>query len=410
MDPTLTSLIDRLSTDRRDTSLARFLLDGNTLYRRNMRPDGAEHLLVVPRHLRSTILEQLHDAPTAGHLGVSRTYDRVRRRFFWPGLYRSVQRYVAACDVCQRRKKPAVLPSGHLQPIPIPTDPFSRVGLDLLGPFPESSTGNKWIAVATDYATRYVITRAIPTSCATDVADFLLHDVILHHGAPRQLLTDRGRCFLSRVVDEILRSCSVRHKFTTAYHPQTNGLTERLNRTLTDMLAMYVSDDHRDWDISLPFVTFAYNSSRHDTAGYSPFYLLFGRDPLLPFDTLLPTAGPVTTYARDAIARADAARQVARHKLSASQEAQKHRYDGLHRDVRYPAGSLVLLWLPSRRVGLCEKLLPRYTGPYRVLRAVTDVTYEITPLHPKSTSAPLKSEVVHVARLKPYHPPSTSHA
>lgn len=244
-----------------------------------------------------------------------------------------------------------------MQPIDIPTEPFHRVGLDLLGPFSLSLSGNRWIAVATDYATRYAITRALPTSCATDVADFLLHDVILIHGAPRQLLTDRGRYFLSQVVDDLLRCCETRHKLTTAYHPQTNGLTERLNKTLTDMLAMYVSNDHRDWDVTLPYVTFAYNSSRHDTAGYSPFFLLFGRQPTLPFDTVLPASGdPTTEYTRDALAHADLARQVARARLSASQTSQKSRYDQRHRPAIFAPGSLVLVWTPSRRIGLCEKL------------------------------------------------------
>lgn len=191
-------------------------------------------------------------------------------------MHRSVLRYVAACERCQRRKRPSALPAGQLQPIDIPAEPFFRVGLDLLGPFPTSISGNKWVAVATDYATRFAITRALLTSCSTDVADFLLYDAILCHGAPRQLLTDRGRYFLSRVVDDILHACSTEHKLITTYHLQANGLTERLNRTLTEMLAMYVSPDHRDWDCTLPFVTFAYNSSWHDTAGYSPFYLLFG--------------------------------------------------------------------------------------------------------------------------------------
>ena len=402
-DPSLLSIIDRLQSGDTDPSLSTFLLQDNVLYRRNLHPDGAELLLVVPRHLRKDVLQELHDAPTSGHLGVSRTYDRVRRRVFWKGLYRSVRRYVAACDLCQRRKKPTTLPAGRLQPIEVPAEPFYRVGLDLLGPFPTSTTGNKWIAVATDYATRYAITRALPTSCATDVADFLLYDIILQHGAPCHLLTDRGRCFLSRVVDDLLRSCATRHNFTTSYHPQTNGLTERLNRTLTDMLSMYVSDDHSDWDIALPFVTFAYNSSRHETAGYSPFYLLFGRDPLLPFDTLLPLDPPSTTsYAQDAITRALIARTVARTRFSSSQSAQKSIYDSRHRDADFPPGSLVLLWLPSRRVGLCEKLLSRYVGPYRVLRQVTPVTYEISPTTNSSTATP-RTDIVHVSRLKPYN-------
>lgn len=400
-DASLRSIIETLISTPHARSARMFQLKDGILYRRNLRPDGPELLLAIPEHLRLDVLQQLHDLTTAGHLGVSRTYDRIRRRFFWPGLYRSVRQYVRSCDLCQRRKTPNTYPAGLLQPLDIPSEPFFRVGLDLLGPFPQSTSGNKWIAVATDYATRYAITRALPTSCATDVADFLLHDVILLHGAPRQLLTDRGRSFLSQVIADILRSCSTQHKLTTAYHPQTNGLTERLNRTITDMLSMYVSADHRDWDVALPYVTFAYNSSRHDTAGYSPFYLLFGREPALPLDTVLPAPVFTSDYARTAIARADHARQVARARLCSSQVSQKSLYDSRHQARQFTPGSLVLLWSPSRRVGLCEKLLSRYSGPYRILREVTPVTYEIAPLQPHQSTHML-TDVVHVSRLKPY--------
>lgn len=116
-----------------------FVLRDNILYRRNTRPDGPALLLAVPAHLRSTILQQLHDMPTAGHIGISRTYERVRQRFFWPGLYRSIRRYVSSCDQCQRRKTPTSLPAGTLQPLDIPIEPFFPVGLDLLGPFPQST-------------------------------------------------------------------------------------------------------------------------------------------------------------------------------------------------------------------------------------------------------------------------------
>lgn len=231
----------------------------------------------------------------------------------------------------------------------IPSEPFFHVGLDLLGSFLQSTSGNKWIAIATDYATRYAITRALPTSCATNVADFLFRDIILLHGAPRQVLTDRGRSFLSQVIADILRSCCTHHKITTAYHPQSNGLTERLNRMITDMLSMYVSTDHCDWDVALPYITFAYNSSRHDTAAYSLFYLLFGREPALPLDIVLPSTVPTSDYARTAIARADHARQVARLRLSSSQQSQKTHYDSRHQDCQFAPGSLVLHWSPSSR-------------------------------------------------------------
>lgn len=204
-DPSLRSIIDGVNLGSDDPALRSFVIHDGVLYRRNFRSDGPGNLLVVPEHLRRTVLHQLHDAPMAGHLGVTRTYDRVRHRCLWPGLYRSVQRYVRECGLCQRRKLPSKLPAGQLQPLEIPTEPFFRIALDLLGPFPLSTSGNKWIAVATEYATRFAVTRALPTSCATDVADFLLYDVTLNHGAPRQLVTDRGRNFLSQVIADILR-------------------------------------------------------------------------------------------------------------------------------------------------------------------------------------------------------------
>lgn len=303
-DSSLLSIIDRLQSPHADPSLCRFLLQDNVLYRRNIHPDGAE-LLLVPYHLHKDVLQQFYDTQTSGHLGVSRTYHCIRRQVFWKGPYRSVHRYVASCELCQGRKKPTTPPTGLLQPIEVLVEQFYRVGSDLLGPFSTSTTGNKWIAVATDYATRYAITRALSTSCMIDVADFQLYDIILKHSAPSRLLTDRGRYFLSRVVDDLLRSCATRHNFTTSYHLQTNGLTECLNRTLTDMLSMYVSSDHTDWDIALPFDAFAYNSSRYETAGYSPFYLLFGHHLLLPFNTLLSSDQPSSAlYAQDAITHA----------------------------------------------------------------------------------------------------------
>lgn len=166
---------------------------------------------------------------------------------------------------------------------------------------------------------------------------------------------------------------------------------------------MYVSKDHLDWDSTLPYVTFAYNSSRHDTTGFSPFYLLFGRHPALPFDTLLPsTTQTVTEYARDATARAQVARQIAQERLLGSQLSQKACYDSHHRVVSYSPGSLVLLWTPCRHVGLSSKLLSRYSGPYKVLRRLTDVTYEITPLGSQSSSSAPATDVVHGTRLKQY--------
>ncbi|GFX70959.1 retrovirus-related Pol polyprotein from transposon 17.6 [Trichonephila clavipes] len=174
-------------------------IDG-ILCRKNFDPDGKLWLPVIPKHLRADILRHFHDAPTAGHLGFAKTYDRIRKRFYWPGMYRNVVRYVMHCRECQRRKSVPQRPPGRLVPIPPAIAPFHRIGIDLLGRFQKSAHGNKWIIVCTDYSTRYAITKALPTAEVDEIAKFLLEEIVLRHGAPRVIITDRGAVFRSRLV------------------------------------------------------------------------------------------------------------------------------------------------------------------------------------------------------------------
>ncbi|GFV20272.1 transposon Tf2-9 polyprotein [Trichonephila clavipes] len=252
-------------------------IDG-ILCRKNFDPDGKLWLPVIPKHLRADILRHFHDAPTAGHLGFAKTYDRIRKRFYWPGMYRNVVRYVMHCRECQRRKSVPQRPPGRLVPIPPAIAPFHRIGIDLLGRFPKSAHGNKWIIVCTDYSTRYAITKALPTAEVDEIAKFLLEEIVLRHGAPRVIITDRGAVFRSRLVSSLVDLCNIDHRFTTAYHPQTNGLTERFNKTLADMLSMYVDVEQKNWDEILPFVTSLIIPLNKETTGFTPFYLLHGRE------------------------------------------------------------------------------------------------------------------------------------
>ncbi|GFX80470.1 transposon Tf2-6 polyprotein [Trichonephila clavipes] len=345
-------------------------IDG-ILCRKNFDPDGKLWLPVIPKHLRADILRHFHDAPTAGHLGFAKTYDRIRKRFYWPGMYRNVVRYVMHCRECQRRKSVPQRPPGRLVPIPPAIAPFHRIGIDLLGRFPKSAHGNKWIIVCTDYSTRYAITKALPTAEVDEIAKFLLEEIVLRHGAPRVIITDRGAVFRSRLVSSLVDLCNIDHRFTTAYHPQTNGLTERFNKTLADMLSMYVDVEQKNWDEILPFVTFAYNTAKQETTA----------------------------------ARAEESRQLARVHTLRAQDKDRRRYDSKHQMVSYAPGDLVWVYTPVRKVGLSEKLLRRYFGPYQVLRRLSAVTYEVQDFDPASRKRKLR-EVVHVLRMKPYHDPA----
>lgn len=380
-------------------------LRDNVLYKKNFAAGGRSWLLVVPDNLRTEIIESCHDDPTSGHLGYTRTLARLREKYYWPHLPKAVRHYTRTCRECQRRKRPPTRPAGLLQPIDPPTTPFQQVGMDLLGPFPLSIARNRWIVVATDYLTRYAETKALPFATTSEVAAFFIQHIVLRHGAPEVLITDRGSAFTAQLTQDILRLSHTSHRRTTAYHPQTNGLTERLNKTITDMMAMYVDVEHRTWDEILPFVTFAYNTAVQETTGFSPFHLVHGRQATTMLDAMLPLLPDDDAHedARLVSQRAEEARQLARIRISTQQSVDAARYNLRRRDVHFSPGDKVWVWTPVRRRGLSEKLLKRYFGPYTILRRISDVNYEVLPDAVRSSSRrPLHPDVVHVVRLKPY--------
>ncbi|GFX38190.1 transposon Tf2-6 polyprotein [Trichonephila clavipes] len=260
-----------------------------------------------------------------------------------------------------RRKSVPQRPPGRLVPIPPAIAPFHRIGIDLLGRFPKVCSWKQMDNTEVD-----------------EIAKFLLEEIVLRHGAPRVIITDRGAVFRSDLFP-LVDLCNIDHRFTTAYHPQTNGLTERFNKTLADMLSMYVDVEQKNWDEILPFVTFAYNTAKQETTGFTPFYLLHGREAETTLDTMLPFCpndfddNNITKIA----ARAEESRQLARVHTLRAQDKDRRRYDSKHQMVSYAPGDLVWVYTPVRKVGLSEKLLRRK------LR-----------------------EVVHVLRMKPYHDPA----
>ncbi|UYV74973.1 hypothetical protein LAZ67_12001943 [Cordylochernes scorpioides] len=290
----------------------------------------------------------------------------------------------------------------HLQPIPAPEVAFEKVGMDLLGRFPTSEGGNRWIIVCMDYLTKYAINKALPTSESMEVAKFFIEDVILKHGAPRELITDRGRNFTSSMISDLNNQCRITNRKTTSYHPQTNGLTERLNKTIADMLSMYVDVNQKDWDRILPFVTFSYNTTKQESTGFTLFFLLHGREAETPLDVLFPKLLPKDDdFIQTLGARAEEARKLARIHSMRSQDSNKQRYDAHHRNILYQPGDLVWIFIPVRKVGYSEKQMRRYFGPYKVTRKISDVTYEVKTFGNQQGRRKTK-DLVHICRMKPY--------
>ncbi|KAJ3640336.1 hypothetical protein Zmor_003642 [Zophobas morio] len=282
-----------------------FQLKNDVLYKINTSGTGDDNLLVIPKHLIYEILYTNHSEPLSGHLGTAKTYYKIKTRYFWDNLKKDVQKFVQGCADSQARKGE---PKGLLQPIRVGL-PFDRIAIDILGPFRKRKNNNTVIVVATDYATRWAETRAMPNAQADQVAKFLVEQILTRHGCPRYFLSDRGTNFRSQIIRELLQLMGVFQQFTISYHPQCNGLTERFNRTLADMLAIYTGTDQTDWCQSLPHVTFAYNTSRQDTTKISPFFLVYGREAVLPTQANL-MQEPETVTVQDIRNRALAARNL----------------------------------------------------------------------------------------------------
>ena len=165
------------------------------------------------------VLVNCHEATTAGHQGIKRTLDKIRKRYYWPRMTKQVIQHVRSCVECQMKKRSLERPASFLMSVNS-QQPFGRIGIDLIGPFPQSVSKNKYVIVAVDYFTKWVIVKAIPRATTEEIVDFFVKRVVLQHGAPLFLISDRGKCFKADFMEKLLWAFETNHLSTTAYHPQ----------------------------------------------------------------------------------------------------------------------------------------------------------------------------------------------
>ncbi len=270
-------------------------------------------------------------------------------------------------------------PPSPLIPLPIIEVPFEQIGMDLVGPLPKSARGHEHILVIVDYATRYP--EAIPLRKATSKAIaqelFLLCSRV---GIPSEILTDQGTPFMSRLMADLCRLLQVRQIKTTVYHPQTDGLVERFNQTLKQMLHRVAADDRRDWDKMLPYVLFGIREVPQASTGFTPFELLFGRQPRGLLDVAReaweqqPAAHRSTLeHVREMRERIDRVMPLVREHLTKAQQAQQRHYDRAAQPREFQTGDHVMVLVPTTAC----KFLATWQGPYTVTEKVGPVTYRV---------------------------------
>ena len=360
--------------------------------------------LYVPVALRNELLREAHDVPIAGHLGRAKTLERLQRSFYWPKMQHTVMEYIKTCESCQRNKPSNQKPMGLLSSLPIPERNWDMVSLDFVPALPPTTSGFNSIAVFVDcLGKRIHIAPTVDTVTAEGTAELYWKTVFLHHGLPKILVSDRDPRFTSKFWKHLTRLSGTRLNMSTANHAQTDGQTERANRTIEDMLRAYVSPFQNDWDKFLVPVEFAYNDSVQASTGQSPFFLEYGYHPRSPLSTVV-SADPAT---RDASASAFVSRmrqliESARTALRAAQERQAKYADQHRRDFEFYVGDRVLLSASHLRVrhavNAVNKLAPLFYGPYEVVEVISRVAYRLK-LPPHFRIHP----VIHISHLKAFN-------
>ncbi|XP_070576386.1 uncharacterized protein [Ptychodera flava] len=370
------------------------------LYRKwtsKVKPGRTLNQLVVPRQCRATLLRLAHDIPLAGHLGVEKTKTRLLQHYYWPGIFPDVAKYCRTCEACQKAATRKAGIKAKLIPMPVLEEPFQRIAMDMIGPLPVTSRGNRFVLTICDYATRYPEAIPVPTLEAKRIAEELV-TVFSRVGIPREILSDQGTNFLSHLMEDLCKLLHIKKLKTSPYHPMANGLVENFNGTLKSMLKKFAATSPESWDRYIPYLSFAYREVPQQSTGFSPFELLYGRQVRGPLAIMreswtgeLPSEENLAQFVVETRDRLAQMTDLATDNLSTAQKKQKVWYDRTAREREFQIGDQVLILLPSST----NKLQAQWQGPYKVTKRISTVDYEVEIGNKRK-----KKKVYHVNMLR----------
>ena len=377
-------------------------------------PRGKGHMidrgikqLVVPKSMRNDVLTSYHDDLTGCHQGEDRTFQAIRLKYFWPTMFKDVQQFVKTCETCQRTKLHYHGKVAPLCSLPV-GEPFSRIHLDFIGPLPKTPEGHQHILLIVDSFTKWC--EAFPTSSSESavVANILYSEIICRYGAPRSIVTDRGQCFMSKLVKELCSLFEIKKISTSSYHPQTNATCERLNSTIEKGLRAYCDEKQSNWSKILPSIMHAYRTTPATrSTTLSPYYLLFGRECMNPIDVaLLPPQNlgkKANEHLEEIIENHKISQQIASENIKKSQQQNSKVHNRKAKIPQFHLGDRVWLSCHKPVPGLSRKLAEKWIGPYYICDEFENFTYTLKNCE---THHQLPSRV-HANRLKPYEDPDT---
>ena len=343
--------------------------------------------IIVDYGKQKELMESAH-VHSGGHCGINRSRKILSARCFWEGMAEDIVDYISKCDRCQKsRINKLQKGSEDLHPIPVPRKVWSQVGIDIMT---MKKVGEyRYLITGMDYFSKNLEMRALKTKSAKDVAQFIYEDIICRWGSPDVIITDQGREFCNAINDELMERAHCKHRITSSYHPQSNGLVERQNRTTTNFLLKNM-DCQDDWVDMIPTMMGSHRHTVHSTTKIEPSAILLGRKPTLSTDMLLRSDEYFSTELQDEeveeienrdyteiLAQLKFVRESVFNKtsqnISTAQISQKKYYDIRHsRNFKFAKNDLVIKFLPRNSQRKGGKLDDKFSGPY-VIDEITDL-------------------------------------
>ncbi|KAI3762516.1 hypothetical protein L1987_52946 [Smallanthus sonchifolius] len=347
----------------------------------------------IPRigELRAKILDEAHKSRYSIHPGTNKMYQDLKKEYWWPGMKNDVTEYVSKCLTCSLVKAEHQKPCGRMQPLPIPEWKWEEIMMDFITMLPRTAKGNDTIWVIVDRLTKSAHFLPIrETSSSEKLAEIFIKEVVRRHGMPLSIVSDRDTRFTSRFWKKFNEAMGTRLNISTAYHPQTDGHSERTIQTLEDMLRACIIDFGGSWDSHLPLAEFSYNISYHSTIGMPPFEMLYGRKCRTP--VCWGEIGQKDFASLEVVKATSEKFDQIKARMKAAKDRQKSYADKRRRELEFQVGDMVLLkvspWKGIIRFRKRGKLSPRFVGPFKILARVGQVAYrldlpvELSGIHP----------------------------
>lgn len=377
----------------------------NIVWRLNPNPQNskeASRLKFIAFTGRADLIEDFHRG--FGHSSQLTIYPLMKQRVWWPGMKKDINYWLKTCPECQlHSRKEKNIHHAPMKPLEVPP-PFARWHIDFIGELPKTTNNEyRWLLIGVDYSTNWVVARPLKNATADEIVKFLYEEIVMRFGCPVEVVSDRGKNLLSKILKQYMRKIRSKHVFTSAFHPRSNSKCERLNQTFKHMLTKYCNGDIHSWDEYVDSALFSCRIRKHATTGYSPFFLVYGQDPVLPGDSRRPFLDPLTEedpelIAEDVLARIRDLREKrfeAKEKMIKQSQTDKQRWDSAIKNnlvQTFEVGEYVMLRHESKK-----GLEFNWMGPYVVLKTNLDYNiYQIQELEGK-----VYNSWVHTDRLHP---------